>query len=183
MTTAIYSCDDHLDLRAVPPNCGRRGCHAPTPNAGRVSWSATTSWSGSATAATWVGAATRARPVSASSALNAIGRAGIDDDGYRAGNARVAARGPRPRRARGVRRLRAARHRAARSRIRRCRPRASRRGTTGPPTSSTPSRPTGSAPCRSCPSSSAQAAADELERCAGQGTPRRDHRRLRHGPR
>ena len=34
-------------------------------------------------------AATPARPVRASARLNAIGRAGIDDDGYRAGNARL----------------------------------------------------------------------------------------------
>ena len=86
--TGIYSCDDHLDLSAVPPECGSRGCRARRPSAARA-------WSTRDGKPVWVcedrvigrsGMPERAR---SQKQLSAIGRAGIDDDGYRAGTPKL----------------------------------------------------------------------------------------------
>lgn len=88
MTTgnALYSCDDHLDLRAVPPDLWvRRLAAADVERGPRV-----VEHDGQRT---WVcedrvlGGSGNPRGSSAIKSLNAIGRAGIDDDGYRAGTA------------------------------------------------------------------------------------------------
>ena len=170
MTTAIYSCDDHLDLRAVPPELWqRRGCRSADVERGprvverddELVWVCEGRDLGGSGYAGATGERIRA--------LNAIGRAGIDDDGYRAGQRAVCA--SRTSTATGSRRPSSTgpSPSGCPSRIRRCRPRASRRGTTGPPTTSTRSRPTGSSTLPFLPSSSAQVAADELERCAAKG--------------
>src|SRR5580704_7579963 len=82
--TSIYSCDDHLDLNAVPPdiwstrlpkNLVERGPHVVERDG----------------VATWVsgdrvhGGSGRPPGAKDSKSLSAIGRAGIEDDGYRAG--------------------------------------------------------------------------------------------------
>ena len=86
LATGIYSCDDHLDLRAVPPELWAVApVAAPTPSAGRTWSSATASRSGCARTACSAGAGTRANGALLKS-LSAIGRAGIEDDGYRAGS-------------------------------------------------------------------------------------------------
>jgi len=84
--TAVYSCDDHLDLRAVPPHLwetrlarkdAERGPRVVERDGQRV----------------WVcegrvlGGSGNPRGSETLRQLSAIGRAGIDDDGYRAGNA------------------------------------------------------------------------------------------------
>jgi uncharacterized protein len=85
----IYSCDDHLDLRAVPPTL----------------WESRLSTSEAARAPrvverdgerVWVcegrvlgGSGYRGAAGEKIRQLSAIGRAGIDDDGYRAGNAKL----------------------------------------------------------------------------------------------
>lgn len=88
MATAnlVYSCDDHLDLRAVPPDLWERRLTAGDAERGpRV-----VERDGQRT---WVcedrilGGSGNPRGASTLTALNAIGRAGIDDDGYRAGTA------------------------------------------------------------------------------------------------
>ncbi len=83
--TGIYSCDDHLDLRAVPPGLwesrlprvdAERGPHVVERDGESV----------------WVcegrvlGGSGNPRGSDLLKSLNAIGRAGIDDDGFRAGN-------------------------------------------------------------------------------------------------
>jgi predicted TIM-barrel fold metal-dependent hydrolase len=81
--TAIYSCDDHLDLYAVPRDVwesrlplalAERGPRV-VPHDGRPSWVCEDRVMGRS------GMGTSALAKS----LNAIGRAGIDDDGFRAG--------------------------------------------------------------------------------------------------
>jgi len=84
----IYSCDDHLDLRAVPPELWRsrlprgdaeRGPHVAERDGESV----------------WVcedrvlGGSGNPKDSALLKSLNAIGRAGIDDDGYRAGNPKL----------------------------------------------------------------------------------------------
>jgi uncharacterized protein len=88
MTPAIYSCDDHLDLSAVPPDLWEsrlareyagRGPRVVDSGKGRQ----------------WVcedrviGRSGMPRNKEAVKRLSAIGRAGIDDDGYRAGTPRL----------------------------------------------------------------------------------------------
>ncbi|MEX1006584.1 MAG: amidohydrolase family protein [Acidimicrobiia bacterium] len=83
--TGIYSCDDHLDLRAVPPELwqsrlpraeAERGPHVVEREGESV----------------WVcedrvlGGSGNPRNSDLLKSLNAISRAGIDDDGFRAGN-------------------------------------------------------------------------------------------------
>ena len=82
--TGIYSCDDHLDLRAVPPGLwasrlsradAERGPHVVERDGESV----------------WIcedrvlGGSGNPRDSALLKSLSAIGRAGIDDDGYRAG--------------------------------------------------------------------------------------------------
>jgi predicted TIM-barrel fold metal-dependent hydrolase len=87
--SALYSCDDHLDLRAVPPDVWEsrlpaalreRGPRVVDRDGERV----------------WVceervlgGSGIPASSRSVFKTLSAIGRAGIDDDGYRAGNPKL----------------------------------------------------------------------------------------------
>jgi uncharacterized protein len=87
-TVALYSCDDHLDLSAAPPDLWEsrlphqlagRGPRVVSGDRGRM----------------WVcedrmmGRSGMPRNKGAVKALSAIGRAGIDDDGYRAGTAKL----------------------------------------------------------------------------------------------
>jgi predicted TIM-barrel fold metal-dependent hydrolase len=83
--TAIYSCDDHLDLSAVPPNLWEsRLSRAQAQRAPRVV--------PRERGAMWVcedrvlGRSGMPPNREQVKAFSAIGRAGIDDDGYRAGN-------------------------------------------------------------------------------------------------
>src|SRR3954463_11034386 len=87
--TAIYSCDDHLDLRAVPPTLWQdrlraaeveRGPHV-VERGDELVWVCDGRDLGGSGYAGAAGARIRA--------LNGMGGAGIDDDGYRAGNARL----------------------------------------------------------------------------------------------
>jgi predicted TIM-barrel fold metal-dependent hydrolase len=88
LATGICSCDDHLDLSAVPPELWRsrlpqslaeRGPHVATRDGNAV----------------WVcedrviGRSGNAGVSAAAKQLSAIGRAGIDDDGYRAGTPKL----------------------------------------------------------------------------------------------
>jgi predicted TIM-barrel fold metal-dependent hydrolase len=86
--TAIYSCDDHLDLPAVPPDLWQsrlpralveRGPRV-IPGDGEAAWVCDDRVLGRS-----------GRPANSAVArsLSAIGRAGIDDDGYRAGNPKL----------------------------------------------------------------------------------------------
>ena len=150
------------------PSCGSRGCRAPRPSADRTWSSATASRSGCAKTACSAAVGTLANSALLKS-LSAIGRAGIEDDGFRAGNPKLRLAGHGPRRSVGVGDLRTARARAADRRSRRCRTPATRRGTTGRSRSSTRSRPIGCASSRSCPATRREAAAAELERCAELG--------------
>jgi predicted TIM-barrel fold metal-dependent hydrolase len=81
----IYSCDDHLDLSAVPPDLW--WSRLPTTTAERGPRVVTGD-----KGAQWVcegrvmGRSGMPRNREAVKALSAIGRAGIDDDGFRAGN-------------------------------------------------------------------------------------------------
>lgn len=88
-STGVYSCDDHLDLSAVPPDLWES--RLPTGQAergprvidrdGRLIWMAEDRMIGrSGIAATTSETARK---------LSAIGRAGIDDDGYRASNPKL----------------------------------------------------------------------------------------------
>jgi predicted TIM-barrel fold metal-dependent hydrolase len=87
-TTAVYSCDDHLDLSAVPPDVwssrlpsafAERGPHVVDEGKGRQ----------------WVcegrviGRSGMPKNKELVKKLSAIGRAGIDDDGYRAGTPKL----------------------------------------------------------------------------------------------
>src|SRR5512147_2141074 len=83
--TGIYSCDDHLDLYAVPPALWRsrlprgqveRGPRVVTRD-GEAVWVCDD---------TVMGRSGRSPTSKLLKQLNAIGRAGIDDDGFRAGN-------------------------------------------------------------------------------------------------
>ncbi|HZP30155.1 MAG TPA: amidohydrolase family protein [Acidimicrobiia bacterium] len=86
--TALYSCDDHRDLRAVPRDVWQsrlpsrladRGPRVEERDGGAV----------------WVcedrvlGGSGMSGRIAAAKNLSAIGRAGIEDDGYRAGNAKL----------------------------------------------------------------------------------------------
>jgi uncharacterized protein len=87
--TGIHSCDDHLDLRAVPPRlwesrlsgeAAERGPRV-VERDGEMVWVC----DGRVLGGSGYTGATGERIRT----LNAIGRAGIDDDGYRAGNAKL----------------------------------------------------------------------------------------------
>jgi len=86
--TGIYSCDDHLDLRAVPPDLWRsRLARADAERGPRVIERDGES--------VWVceertlGGSGNPNDSALLKSLSAIGRAGIDDDGYRAGNPKL----------------------------------------------------------------------------------------------
>jgi predicted TIM-barrel fold metal-dependent hydrolase len=88
MTGAIYSCDDHLDLSAVPPGVWEsrlprkyveRGPHVIDEGKGRQ-------WMCEGQVISRSGMPKNKELVKK---LSAIGRAGIDDDGYRAGTPRL----------------------------------------------------------------------------------------------
>jgi len=86
--TALYSCDDHLDLRAVPPELWQaRLPHALAERGPRV-----VARDGGSV---WVcedrvlGGSGRPPGDAVLKNLSAIGRAGIEDDGYRAGNPKL----------------------------------------------------------------------------------------------
>lgn len=83
--TSVYSCDDHLDLYAVPPKVwesrlpnalAERGPRVVTRDGEEV-WVCDD---------TVMGRSGRSPKSKLAKQLNAIGRAGIDDDGFRAGN-------------------------------------------------------------------------------------------------
>lgn len=85
---ALYSCDDHLDLRAVPPDLWQsrlpkdqreRGPHVVRRDRESV-------WVCEGRA---LGGSGRPASSTLAKSLNAIGRAGIEDDGYRAGNPKL----------------------------------------------------------------------------------------------
>lgn len=84
MTAAIYSCDDHLDLYAVPPDVW--STRVPRAAAGRAPRVEERDGQ-----RVWVcdgrvmGRSGRSRGAVVAAQLNAIGRAGIEDDGYRPG--------------------------------------------------------------------------------------------------
>jgi len=86
--TALYSCDDHLDLRAVPPDVWQSRLPRALADRGpRV-----VARDG---ASVWVcedrvmGGSGRPAGDTILKNLSAIGRAGIEDDGYRAGNPKL----------------------------------------------------------------------------------------------
>src|SRR5439155_7428961 len=86
--TALYSCDDHLDLRAVPPDLWQsRLPHDKRDRGPRV-----VSRNGESV---WVcedrvlGGSGLPRNRELLKSLNALGRAGIEDDGYPAGNPKL----------------------------------------------------------------------------------------------
>lgn len=82
----VYSCDDHLDLRAVPPDLWARRLSAVDAERGPrvVEHNGQLAW---VCEGEVLGGSGNPRGSNALRALNAIGRAGIDDDGYRAGTA------------------------------------------------------------------------------------------------
>jgi uncharacterized protein len=86
--TSLYSCDDHLDLRAVPPELWQS--RLPRALADRGPRVVTRDG-----ASVWVcddrvmGGSGRPKDDVFLKNLSAIGRAGIEDDGYRAGNAKL----------------------------------------------------------------------------------------------
>ena len=83
---SVYSCDDHLDLRAVPPDLWERRLSAADAEQGPrvVEHDGQRTW---VCEGRVLGGSGNPRGSSALKALNAIGRAGIEDDSYRAGNA------------------------------------------------------------------------------------------------
>jgi uncharacterized protein len=86
--TALYSCDDHLDLRAVPPDLWQ----ARLPRDQRERGPRVVNRDGESV---WVcedrvlGGSGRPASSMIAKSLSAIGRAGIEDDGYRAGNPKL----------------------------------------------------------------------------------------------
>jgi predicted TIM-barrel fold metal-dependent hydrolase len=86
--TALYSCDDHLDLRAVPPELWQ--ARLPRPLAQRGPRVVLRDG-----ASVWVcedrvlGGSGKPPGDTLLKNLSAIGRAGIEDDGYRAGNPKL----------------------------------------------------------------------------------------------
>jgi predicted TIM-barrel fold metal-dependent hydrolase len=88
MTTSgsLYSCDDHLDLRAVPPDLWEQRLSARDAERGPrvVERDGQRAW---VCEDRVLGGSGNPPGGGALKALNAIGRAGIDDDGYRAGQA------------------------------------------------------------------------------------------------
>jgi predicted TIM-barrel fold metal-dependent hydrolase len=85
---ALYSCDDHLDLRAVPPHLWQsrlpRGEQERGPRV--VSREGESVW---VCEGRVLGASGRPANSVVAKSLSAIGRAGIEDDGFRAGNPKL----------------------------------------------------------------------------------------------
>ena len=167
-TAQIYSCDDHLDLcDGAARRLGVAAVARRRADAARASSSATAS-------SMWV-CEDRVLGRSGGAGRNPRREEAQRDQARRHRGRRLprrqrraAARGHGPRRPGGVGDLRAARDRVADRATPRSSRRASPPGTTGPPRSST-SRPTGSPCSRFLPLHSPEAAAAELERCAGLG--------------
>ena len=88
-TTALYSCDDHLDLRAVPPELWSARLPAGLRERGPrvVERDGVPTWVCDDRVLGGSGIPENSRAVFKT--LSAIGRAGIDDDGYRAGNPKL----------------------------------------------------------------------------------------------
>src|SRR3990172_5435269 len=88
LSTAIYSCDDHLDLSAVPP--GVWESRLPRADAERgprvVDRDGKSVW---VCEDRVIGVSGSASASEATKKLSAIGRAGIEDDGYRAGTPKL----------------------------------------------------------------------------------------------
>ena len=84
--TLVYSCDDHLDLRAVPPTLWESRLPAALREVGPrvVERDGERVW---VCEGRVLGGSGNPPDATLLRSLNAIGRAGIDDDGYRAGNA------------------------------------------------------------------------------------------------
>ncbi|MEI8000472.1 MAG: amidohydrolase family protein [Actinomycetes bacterium] len=84
--TVVYSCDDHLDLRAVPPTLWESRLPAVLAEAGPrvVERGGERVW---VCEGRVLGGSGLPPNASLLKSLSAIGRAGIDDDGYRAGTA------------------------------------------------------------------------------------------------
>ena len=84
LATGIYSCDDHLDLRAVPPDLW--ASRLPKADAARgphgVERDGVSVWRCEDRVLVGSG---NPRDSALLKSLSAIGRAGIEDDGYRAG--------------------------------------------------------------------------------------------------
>jgi predicted TIM-barrel fold metal-dependent hydrolase len=86
--TALYSCDDHLDLRAVPPDLWQ----ARLPEVQRERGPRVVERDGQMV---WLcedrvlGGSGRPANSALAKSLSAIGRAGIEDDGYRPGNPKL----------------------------------------------------------------------------------------------
>ncbi len=87
----VYSCDDHLDLSAVPPDLwasrlssaeAERGPRVVTRDGDSV-WVCEEQMIGRS------GMSKKARASGIAASLSAIGRAGIEDDGFRAGNPKL----------------------------------------------------------------------------------------------
>jgi uncharacterized protein len=87
-TTGVYSCDDHLDLRAVPPELWQSRLDAAQRERGPrvVARDGELVWVCEDRVLGGSGLSGRS---AAAKKLSAIGRAGIEDDGYRAGNPKL----------------------------------------------------------------------------------------------
>jgi uncharacterized protein len=87
-TTAFYSCDDHLDLRAVPPHVWEQRLPAPLRERGPrvVERDRQKVW---VCEDRVLGQSGRPANSAVAKSLSAIGRAGIEDDGYRPGTAKL----------------------------------------------------------------------------------------------
>ena len=167
--SSIYSCDDHLDLNAVPPEVWELAAAQWTsPNGRRTSSSATASRPGCAGDRV-LGRSGRPPGAERSKTLSAIGRAGIEDDGFRASNPKLRLEdmdrdgiwasviyGPVP--------LTLSHPRAGPPET--C---ATRHGTTGPSRSSTPPLPTGCASSPSCPATPPRRPSPSWSACAERG--------------
>ena len=86
--TALYSCDDHLDLRAVPPELWQARLPRSLAERGPrvVERDGTSVW---VCEERMMGGSGRPKGDTVLKNLSAIGRAGIEDDGYRAGNPKL----------------------------------------------------------------------------------------------
>ncbi|TMM17782.1 MAG: amidohydrolase [Actinobacteria bacterium] len=85
---ALYSCDDHLDLRAVPPDLWQSRLPRDVRERGPrvVSRERESVW---VCEGRVLGASGRPANSVVAKSLSAIGRAGIEDDGFRAGNPKL----------------------------------------------------------------------------------------------